>query len=197
MALEVGASLSVDDLNEDAECLRNSSLLSEEFSVTVYSRYYNSILQHIYRITGSWEEAEELAQEVFIRAFTRYQELKDKDFNIEAWLYRVANNATIDWVRKRKTVPLDRVPITEDLRLSEISRYDNPEAALELREIQDSVKGGVDSLSSIHKAIVVRWMEGGLTQKEIGAELGISGESVKTRFKNAKLRLRVALKNYI
>src|SRR6185312_1851937 len=69
----------------------------------VFRRYYATVYGVLLRITGSPEEAEDLAQEVFIRLHERQGTL-DSDRNLGGWLYRVASNIGFNALRSRQRV---------------------------------------------------------------------------------------------
>ena len=67
----------------------------------VVQLFQNRIYHHCYRMIGNIHEAEDLAQEVFIRAYVNIHSF-DNNRNFSTWIYRIATNLTIDRLRKRK-----------------------------------------------------------------------------------------------
>ncbi|MCM2404405.1 sigma-70 family RNA polymerase sigma factor, partial [Rhizobium sp. S153] len=67
----------------------------------VVSFYQDKIYQHCYRMLGNKHEAEDIAQEAFIRAYVNIDSF-DESRKFSTWLYRIATNLTIDRMRKRK-----------------------------------------------------------------------------------------------
>jgi RNA polymerase sigma-70 factor (ECF subfamily) len=71
--------------------------------VMLYEQYKRPIHTYIYRLLGSLEDADDLTQEVFIRAFISWNDLYDHN-NLSPWLYRIATNLCVDLLRKRKRI---------------------------------------------------------------------------------------------
>jgi RNA polymerase sigma-70 factor, ECF subfamily len=68
---------------------------------TLYERFKRPIHSYIYRVLGSREDADDLTQEVFLRAHVVWHDLHDHD-RLSSWLYRIATNGCIDLLRRRK-----------------------------------------------------------------------------------------------
>jgi len=86
-----------EDADEIAVC-DNASALS-----ALYERFRRPIHSYAYRLLGSQEDADDVTQEVFVRVFTSWDGLHDRD-NLSAWLYRIATNLCVDLLRRRKRI---------------------------------------------------------------------------------------------
>src|SRR5205085_11782588 len=69
----------------------------------LYERFRRPIHSYIYRMLGSLEDADDVTQEVFMRAFAAWNDLYERD-NLSAWLYRIATNLCVDLLRRRKRI---------------------------------------------------------------------------------------------
>lgn len=67
--------------------------------------YLRPIYSFVYRYTGSGGEAEDIVQDVFVRVWKNLKKF-DKNKNFKTWIFGIAKNASIDWLRKKKTVSL-------------------------------------------------------------------------------------------
>src|SRR3989338_10205411 len=84
------------DWRDNESVMRNELLQQFE---GVVGQYHRDILNYIYRLVGNNYEAEDLAQEAFIKAFQRFESLEDRD-KARSWLYSIARNVTIDYFRR-------------------------------------------------------------------------------------------------
>ena len=148
----------------------------------LFRDFRGPILNYLYRLIGDASRAEELTQDVFVKAYRALVRLP-ADANHRAWLYRIATNTAYDHLRRRKLVQwlplLDRdVP---DLA------HNNPETALGEHE---SVQQALDQLAPKYRAPLILYSVQGYSIKEIGAMLNISEGAVKTRLYRAREAFR-------
>ena len=92
----------------------NTALYSSDAHVLdfgmLYEKFKRPVHSYIYRLLGSHDDADDLTQEVFMRAYVAWNDLYDRD-NLSSWLYRIATNLCIDQLRRRKRIswwPLTR-----------------------------------------------------------------------------------------
>ena len=143
--------------------------------------FAGSIYNVCLRILSSPEDAEDVTQEVFIKAYKRLPGCAD-DFRLEAWLNRVAVNACYDHVRARRAhVDLDSVA---DVTSS--PRIDSLEQA-ELNQVLDQT---LESLSLDHRTVLLLKDVQGLTQDEIAGVLGVSASATEARLFRARAAFR-------
>src|SRR5258705_10461908 len=69
----------------------------------LYERFRRPIRSYIYRLLGSQEDADDVTQEVFVRVFTAWDGLHDRD-NLSAWLYRIATHLSVDLLRRGQRI---------------------------------------------------------------------------------------------
>lgn len=165
---------------------------------TIVSFYQNRIYYHCYRMTGNTYEAEDLAQETFVRAFVNIKSFDSKR-KFSTWLYRIATNVTIDRLRKRKPDFFleQTVEGTENLNMySQIpSEQDIPEEEVERLDLQEQIQKHILSLSPIYRSVVILRYIDELSLNEISNVLDIPLGTVKTRLYRGREALRTKLQN--
>jgi RNA polymerase sigma-70 factor, ECF subfamily len=149
--------------------------------LAAYDAHADAIFRHCYFKTSERELAQDMAQDVFLKAWSYMQ--KQPVHNMRAFLYRIADNLVIDWYRRRKTESLDALmdegfePAGAESRIEE-----EAEAALALAKLRELEIGD-------RELITLRFVEG-LTPGEIAEIVGQSENTVSVRLHRALKRLR-------
>jgi RNA polymerase sigma-70 factor (ECF subfamily) len=159
--------------------------------------YKNSIFQLCFRMLGNRQEAEDIAQEAFIRAYVNINTF-NQDLKFSTWLFRIATNLCIDRMRKKKPDHyLDaEVKGTEGLTMySQIpSNTPLPEEELESLELHETVQKEILKLPDKYRsAIILKYMEE-LSLNEISEILDLPLGTVKTRIHRGREALRQQLR---
>ena len=147
--------------------------------------YQRPVFNLCYRMLGDPAEAEDAAQETFLRA---YRSIKGYDSTrpFPTWLMSIAAHYCIDLIRKRrmKTVSIDELPYQQITDHSP-----QPETALSNREREEQVRVLLDSLSADDRAAVVMRYWYDFSYEEIAAALNLSVSAVKSRLHRARQTL--------
>ena len=146
------------------------------------------VFQTAWRLLGRVEDAQDAAQEVFLRLY-RYLDRYDPDRPLEPWLYRVTVNVCSDLGRRRKVrqaTSLDDLETTKPL----ISTAPEPEAAATVAEERRIVEQALATLPEKERtALVLRDVEG-LSSAEVAEILGSSQPTVRSQICRARLKIK-------
>lgn len=168
----------------------------------LYRRYNDRIYNFAKQITGSAEDAADVAQETFIRAWSALPRLK-RENAFAAWLYRIALNLSKDVISKRgmhSQASLDSFVTDaegESAPIRIVSELGRPEDALVTHEVQASVRKAIQSLSPDQQAVVVMHHMEGMAVETIAKVLGIPKGTVMSRLSRAREVLKRKLIPYI
>lgn len=161
-------------------------------------RHSRSVFRLAYRMTGNEQDAEDVVQETFLRAYKQLHRYEARA-SFGTWLYRIASNYSLDLVRSRRRHP--QTPLDESAGQDEEARVvqavrseaPGPDRVLFGDEVQRKVAETLDELSQQERtAFVLRHFEG-QSIEEIGSALGLSGNAAKHSIFRAVQKLRRAL----
>lgn len=157
----------------------------------------NKIYALTLRMSGHPEDAADLAQEAFLRAWRSLPSFQG-DSSFATWLYRLASNICIDFLRqeKRKRSTLTVTSLDEDESSSAVDIPDHrftPQNELERKELQQAVGKAILLLSDEHRQVLVLRELEGLSYTEIAQRLDLEEGTVKSRI----ARARISLKNIL
>lgn len=141
-----------------------------------------------YRLTGSREDAEDLVQEVLLRVRRGLETYQPG--SMEGWLSRIATNAFLDDVRRKKRRPEDLLPEEPEWVLPPTSGADETLAA---EVLPDDIQDALRALPEDFRAAVVLCDVVGLSYLEIGESLGVPVGTVRSRIHRGRAMLRRAL----
>lgn len=159
--------------------------------------YKDKVYQISYRMLGNSHEAEDIAQEAFIRAFINIHSF-NIDLKFSTWLFRIATNLCIDRIRKKKPdYYLDaEVAGTDGLNMySQISsKTDMPEKELESLELEEAIQREILKLPEKYRSVIVLKYIEELSLIEISEILNLPIGTVKTRIHRGREALRKQLR---
>jgi len=160
-------------------------------------RYERPVFSLIYRMVRDRAAAEDLSQETFIKVLNALETYRP-EFKFSSWIFKIANNAAIDHLRRREvdTLSLDGSPTArtaeevEATALQATDRGPSPLADLESRELGSAIELAIGKLRPEYRAcILLRHVEG-RAYEEIAETLDLPLGTVKTYIHRARLELR-------
>ena len=141
--------------NKTDEELINLILENNDYYICLMLRYENRIKNYIYRISGlNQQDIEDLTQDIFIKIYRNLNDF-DNSYKFTSWLYRIAHNETISYLRKQKIRPKVFGGEDEILIFEKISTDENIEADFEKKEIIFEVKKVLEKLQEKYKSVLV------------------------------------------
>jgi len=150
----------------------------------LYDSAFNILLRVSYRITNSWEAAEDICQESFFRLYEKNMVFPNQD-EAKYWLIRVVKNASLNYAkRKERERKAYQKAFREDHRQEETG-----EGLLVKKEAGEEVKSALEKLPDNLRMVLVLKEYADMNYKEIGKTLGISEGNVKVRVFRARERL--------
>ncbi len=164
----------------------------------IYDLFARKVLNFIYRMVNSTEEAEDLTQETFVAVYQKLGSLKDNS-KFEPWLFRIARNFVYQRYRTRSPVAVsvdalddDGQPVTQL-----VDSRQNPDEAFQARELEDVVQNVINDLPEKYREVFVLSAVQRLSYQEIADIVGRSLPSVKTDIHRARLEVRKKVKDYL
>src|SRR6266700_3364333 len=174
----------------------NTALYASDIHVLdfgmLYEKFKRPIHSYTYRLLGSHEDADDLTQEVFMRAYVAWNDLYDRD-NLSSWLYRIATNLCIDLLRRRKRIswwPLMRPNHSgeqsngagdEEISYLPLDNGGIPEIAE-----REHIRLALANIPTEYAIALVLNAAQGVPYQEIGKIVGISPNAAATRISRAK-----------
>lgn len=163
--------------------------------------YHSRIYTLTYQMTSNREDAEDLTQEIFVKAFEALPRFKGRS-SFYTWLYRIGINKTINYRKKRnrhRPLSLDAMEqeVKQDERYHDLSSKGSPLRNLSLSELQLKLNEAMQGLSEKHRTVVVMHDMQGIPHDEIAKVVGVSVGTVRSRLFYARRQLQADLGEYM
>ena len=164
-------------------------------------RYQERIYATVYHMTSNHEDANDLVQETFIKAYRALKTFKG-DSSFYTWVYRIAVNKTINFLKQRKNrlhMSLNDVDINaeNDPDLVALVSEKTPRRDLNMAELQDKLNAAMLKLSEHHRMVVTLHDIQGLSHEEIGEIMDCNIGTVRSRLFYARQQLQGYLLDYL
>jgi RNA polymerase sigma-70 factor (ECF subfamily) len=186
-------------MNSDEQLVKRSLQGDNEAFEELVVKYQSKIYALSYRYMGNEEDAYDMAQESFIKAFRSLRSFKG-DSSFGTWLYRVATNVCLDELRRRKrrivSLSLDEPLATRDGDEVEKDIADTAPTAdiiYEQKELSNYIQEVLNSMKPDHKTTIILRDIMELTYEEIAQVLNCNVGTVKSRLSRARDALRKKL----
>ena len=169
---------------EEAEIIRAINDGVDRYEELV-ERYHVGLIIHCEQLVGDRDEAEDIAQEAFVKAYVDLKKFDPERARFSTWLYKIATNLAIDYLRRHK-----RRVVVEDLEtIAEVSMPAYIEED-EKRTVRAAVR---DLMPPEYRRAIEAYYWDGKSYQEIADELSAPLNTVRTWMRRAKLQLRETL----
>jgi RNA polymerase sigma-70 factor (ECF subfamily) len=164
-------------------------------------RYQERIYATIYHMTSNHEDANDLAQETFIKAYQALKSFKG-DSSFFTWVYRIAVNKTINFLKQRKNkthMSLNDLDFhaEHDPDLVALISDKTPRREVGLAELQEKLNAALQKLSDVHRLVVTLHDVQGLSHEEISKIMDCNTGTVRSRLFYARQQLQAYLSDYL
>ncbi len=168
--------------------------------VELFNHRLITVLHHL---LGSTEEAEDLAQEVFLRVYRVRKKYRPRA-KFSTWLFTIANNLALNTLRSRQRKPVVPLNVRDSGPLGPRpaeqlvkDRLNQPVQHMQQQELAGIVRKALDGLNERQRVAVVLNKFEDMNYAEIAEVMGLTTKGVKSLLSRARDNLRVALKDYI
>jgi RNA polymerase sigma factor RpoE len=164
-------------------------------------RYQERVYATVYHMTANHEDANDLAQEAFIKAFQALRSFKGGS-SFYTWVYRIAVNKTINFLKQRKSraqMSLDDLDFNaeHDPDLVALISEKTPRREVALAELQEKLNAAMQKLSEPHRLVVTLHDVQGLSHEEIAKIMDCNIGTVRSRLFYARQQLQAYLSDYL
>jgi len=164
-------------------------------------RYQERIYATIYHMTSNHEDANDLAQEAFIKAFHALKSFKGGS-SFYTWVYRIAVNKTINFLKQRKNktqMSLDNLDyhVEHDPDFVALISDKTPRREVNLAELQEKLNAAMQRLSEPHRLVVTLHDVQGLSHEEIAEIMDCNIGTVRSRLFYARQQMQAYLSDYL
>jgi RNA polymerase sigma factor (sigma-70 family) len=164
-------------------------------------RYQERIYATVYHMTANHEDANDLAQESFIKAYQALKSFKG-DSGFFTWLYRIAVNKTINFLKQKKNrthLSLNDLDFNaeHDPDLVSLISEKTPRREINLVELQERLNAAMQKLSHVHRLVVTLHDVQGLSHEEISKIMDCNTGTIRSRLFYARQQLQAYLSDYL
>jgi RNA polymerase sigma-70 factor (ECF subfamily) len=168
---------------------------------TLVGRYEKRLINYVYRITHRYEEAHDLAQEIFVKVYLALDRY-DPKYQFSTWLFRIAQNSAIDALRKKSIaeVPLAR-PVSDDESSGKEREFADdgisPYRALKNKQLSAAIDKAVEQLPGDYRELIQLRHFAELSYEEIASMKKLPLGTVKNKLFRARNLLKESLGSFV
>jgi RNA polymerase sigma-70 factor (ECF subfamily) len=163
-----------------AKCKQKNS----KAQLKIYNLYYKAMYNTAYRIVNNFDDAEDVMQEAFIKAFNKLNSFKQQS-TFGAWLKRIVINESLSWIKNKKTISINSLENLEQIEIVE----EQIEIDITNQNIQN-ILNAIRTLKENQRVAITLQLIEGYDYEEISQIMQLSYANVRTLVSRAKAKLR-------
>lgn len=174
-----------------------ANVIDEKSLESLVRAYLKPIYNFVYRYIGGADDAEEITQEVFVKVW-RHLGKFDQSKSFKIWLFSIAKNTALDFLKKKKAVPFSELAVQEGenaLAESLAAPAPLPQEILEKQDLAQRLNRALETLASKYRPVLFLRYNDHFTFREIAETLGEPLQTVKSRHRRALILLRKLLED--
>ena len=174
-------------MQDEESLIRRAKQRDQEAFAQLYEKHFDKIYRYVALKIGDKVEAEDVTQQVFLNALQSISSFKWKGIPFSAWLFRIAHNQVIDYLRKKAkyiTAPIDESLVSSDA---------DPQSVAERESDIEQLVLATQWLSEVQREVIALRFAGELSVAEVAKVMGKSQGSVKALQHSAIRALRKLL----
>jgi RNA polymerase sigma factor (sigma-70 family) len=171
----------------DAELVKRACKGDNEAFSDLIGKYANAVYGAAYGKLGDFHRAQDIAQEVFVKAFKKLSSIKDPD-KLGSWLYAVTNRECLDWLRSSKNESVYDPAHHENIPLREM--HETAEDTWLRKELRNEVWQALSNLTEANRTVTILYYIDDYKIREISDFLGLSVEAVESRLRRSRTLLK-------
>ena len=181
---------------QEAEIVRRVLAGEADAFEAIVDEYQKTVYNLALKMTGNPEDAQDMSQEAFIKAFSSLGSFRG-DSKFSVWLYRIVSNVCLDFIRSRSRKPTSSLNVKDadgeytELEIADVRHM--PEDELQRRLTREAVQQGLDRLPADQRQILLLREIEGLSYDEIGDILSLESGTVKSRIFRARKKFSAYL----
>ncbi len=161
----------------------------KELYSELVGRYRNQVAGIAYKMVGDYDDAKDITQMVFVKTYYNLERF-DTSKRFSTWLYRIAVNASIDYVRKFRKHKFEEL---DDIKESKEVNIKNPEQLFQLKELKNYVMEAAEKLNDKQRVAFLNKDVKGLSIDEISSIMGMPQATVRWYLHRARKKIRTDL----
>jgi RNA polymerase sigma factor (sigma-70 family) len=177
-------------MDSDRKIIQKVLLGETQYFAELIQRYESRIFKTCCRFVGNSQDAEDIAQEVFLTIYKNLGQYKEYS-KFSTWVYRITVNACLNFLRKK-----DKLVLQYDDQYSSASTIGNPELMLEAKEIKKLLEFELDCVGKKNGQIFLYRIKYAMPFKRIADKTGITAAAARMSFSRTKKRLETKVQSY-